>query len=93
MFGFIEGPIFKSKKISLFIKMKKNFIDREIHGYNILSGFIIGLQIYVIFEGMSIFRILAASKKFDPWQVSTFFFAFILWLIGEIIVNRLYIKK
>jgi hypothetical protein len=73
--------------------MKKNFIERESHGYNILSGFIIGLQIYVIFEGISIFRNYLQNSNIDWWQVGTFFFAFILWLVGEFMIDKIYLKK
>jgi|WetSurMetagenome_2_1015567.scaffolds.fasta_scaffold1677916_2 hypothetical protein len=70
-------------------------IEREIHGYNILTGFIVGLQVAILFLGFDLIKkvIMKNIAPTDLIDFGFFLLAVALWLLGEFLIGKLYLKK
>lgn len=63
-------------------------VERSFHGYNVLTGFIISLQVAVILLGL---EILKDRVNFDKFWI--FVFLVFVWIIGEFILDKVYLKQ
>ena len=67
-------------------------VSREEHGYNILSGFIVSLQVATIILGLNIIRIRLSEGDTVFSEIIVFMFLAVVWLIGEILIAKFYLK-